>query len=168
MSGVIKIHIRESAEQLKALLPQQNTAKTQQRVQILYWLKTQQATTYHELAALVGRHRTTISRWLSQYRQGGLESLLTIRKSPGRTRSIPKELPDLIELELIDPEGFSSYKEIQHWLEVIHNLEIDYTVVDQFVRYHLKKAKLILPRPVQVKQDREATEEFKKKTPPTD
>ena len=66
MSGVIKIHIRESAEQLKALLPQQNTAKTQQRVQILYWLKTQQATTYHELAALVGRHRTTISRWLSQ------------------------------------------------------------------------------------------------------
>ena len=62
MSGVIKIHIRESAEQLKALLPQQNTAKTQQRVQILYWLKTQQATTYHELAALEGICKENLKR----------------------------------------------------------------------------------------------------------
>ncbi len=44
------------------------------------------------LAAMLGRHDTTVSRWLSKYRQGGIKALLTIKSSPGRTPSIPPEI----------------------------------------------------------------------------
>lgn len=45
MSGVLKIEIPESVETLQELLTQQKTAKMQQRVQVIYWLKTKQAET---------------------------------------------------------------------------------------------------------------------------
>ncbi len=84
----------------------------QERVQVLYWLKTNQANSVGHLAALVGRHPTTVSRWLSKYRRGGLKALLTIESSPGRPATIPPFAIALLKEELSDPEGFSSYGEI--------------------------------------------------------
>lgn len=81
MSGVLKINITESKEKLKKLLIEQKIGKKRERVQILYLLKTRQAETVGHLSSLTGRHRVTISRWLSQYRQGGLDNLLEIGKS---------------------------------------------------------------------------------------
>ncbi len=91
----------------------------QERVQVLYWLKTNQANSVGHLAALVGRHPTTVSRWLSKYRRGGLKALLTIESSPGRPATIPPFAIALLKEELSDPEGFSSYGEIQTWLETV-------------------------------------------------
>ena len=65
MSGVLKIEIVESEATLKKLLTQQKSAKMVERVQVLYWLKTNQADSVGHLAAMLGRHRTTVSRWLS-------------------------------------------------------------------------------------------------------
>ncbi|VEP16265.1 transposase (fragment) [Hyella patelloides LEGE 07179] len=92
MSGVLKIEIIESEGTLKKLLVQQKSAKKKERVQVLYWLKTlprKQCRTY--LAAMLGRHPNTVSRWLGQYRKGGIEALLTIKSSPGRPTLIPLE-----------------------------------------------------------------------------
>jgi len=162
MSGVLKIEIAESVETLKELLTQQKKAKWQQRVQVLYWLKTKQAETVEHLAILVGRHRTTVSRWLSEYRAGGLSQLLNIQSSPGRTREIPPAVEARLREELKDPQGFSSYKEIQVWLKAICDLDVGYTVVHKLVRYRLQ-AKLKVPRPVHTKQKEGVVEEFKKK-----
>ena len=107
MSGVLKIEIVESEETLLTLLSQQKTAKIQQRVQVLYWLKTKQATSVGHLAAMLGRHSTTVSRWLSKYRQGGIKALLTIKSSPGRTPSIPPDiLARLKEAKLYEPMAY--------------------------------------------------------------
>ena len=73
------------------LLAQQKSAKTQKRVQVLYWLKTKQATSVGPLAALVGRHPTTVSRWLSKYRRG-------------RPAAIPSEAIALLKQKLSDPQ----------------------------------------------------------------
>ncbi len=162
MSGVLKIEIVESEKTLLKLLAQQKSAKTQQRVQVLYWLKTKQATSVGQNAALVGRHPTTISRWLSKYRRGGLKALLTIESSPGRPASIPPEAIALLKQELSDPEGFSSYGEIQTWLETVCDVKVSYKVVHEIVHYKLK-AKLKVPRPVNIKQEKGAKENFKKK-----
>ena len=162
MSGVLKIEIVESEKTLLKLLAQQKSAKTQQRVQVLYWLKTKQATSVGHLAALVGRHPTTVSRWLSKYRRGGLKALLTIESSPGRPASIPPEAIALLKQELSDPEGFSSYGEIQTWLETVCDVKVSYKVVHETVHYKLK-AKLKVPRPVNIKQEKGAKEKFKKK-----
>jgi DNA-binding transcriptional ArsR family regulator len=67
MSGILKIEIVESETTLKKLLNQQKSVKNQERVQVLYWLKTKQAYSVGHLAAMLGRHPTTVSRWLSKY-----------------------------------------------------------------------------------------------------
>ena len=167
MSGVLKIEIVESEATLKKLLTQQKSAKTVERVQVLYWLKTNQANSVGHLAAMLGRHRTTVSRWLSKYRREGLKALLTIESSPGRSAIIPPLAIALLKQELADPEGFSSYGEIQTWLETVCEVKASYKVVHDTVRYRLK-AKLKVPRPVHIKQEKGAIENFKKKTRSTD
>ena len=171
MSGVLKIEIVESEATLKKLLTQQKSAKTVERVQVLYWLKTNQSNSVGHLAAMLGRHPTTVSRWLSKYRRGGLQALLTIESSPGRPASIPPFAIALLKQELSAPEGFSSYGEIQTWLETVCDVKVSYKVVHETVRYRLK-AKLKVPRPVKIKQKKGALgrsppvklgENFKKK-----
>jgi DNA-binding transcriptional ArsR family regulator len=75
MSGLLKIEIQESAAELKALMERQQKASQRRKVQVLWWLKTGQSQTVNQLAEMGGQHRTTVSRWLSRYRQGGLEAL---------------------------------------------------------------------------------------------
>lgn len=164
MSGVVKIHITETKETLKSLLVQANTPQAKERVQALYWLKTKTVETVAEIAILLGRHRTTVQRWLQQYRQGGLQKLLEEKKSPGRGQLMPPVIVERLQTELNQPEGFQSYKEIQKWLWTCHNLKVSYRTVHQWVRYRLG-AKLKVPRPVSIKQAQGAVEEFKKNSP---
>jgi transposase len=76
MSGVVKIEIRETEEELKALLRKEKDATRYEKLQVLYWLKTQTVETVLSAAVRLGKHRTTIQRWLSSYRSGGIEELL--------------------------------------------------------------------------------------------
>ncbi len=41
MSGVVLIEIRETEEELKALLKKEKDAQRHEKLQVLYWLKTQ-------------------------------------------------------------------------------------------------------------------------------
>lgn len=70
MAGVFKLEITETAEQLKIRLHEQKTVEEKERVQALYLLKLGQVKTIQQLAVVLGRDRTTIHRWLRQYRQG--------------------------------------------------------------------------------------------------
>ena len=49
------------------------------------------------------------------------------------------ELEVKLRQELEDKEGFSSYKEIQTWLKVVHDVEMSYTGVHQLVHYRLNE-----------------------------
>ena len=74
----------------------------------------------------------------------------------------PPDIQKALINELNNPEGFSSYKEIQTWLYTVHNLEVQYKVVHDTVRYRLK-AKLKVSRRSNIKKDPEAEITFKKK-----
>lgn len=161
MSGVVKIDITESSEFLKTLLSQQKTATGKERVQALYLLRTQQVESVQHLAAVLGRNRVTVQRWLSQYRTGGLQKLLAANKPKGRPMSIPEWAILALKPELLDPEGFETYGEIQTWLQAVLGIEANYHVVHNLVRYKLK-AKLKVPRPNSKEQDPQAIEDFKK------
>ena len=84
MLGALKIEIKETEKILIELLKKQTEAKKREKIQMLYWLKTRQAESVAHLAVLLGYHRTTISRWLTKYRRGGIEELLEIKKSSDR------------------------------------------------------------------------------------
>ena len=161
MVGIVKIEIKESITELLEQLKLVENQEVKERIQALYWLKSGQVQSTVEIARLTGKHRTTVSRWLSSYRQGGILALLNKGKSSGRTRKIPPEIMDKLKQKLQTPSGFSSYKEVQMWLKEVASIEYSYRGIHQIVRYQLK-AKLKVPRPVHVKQDIGAVEEFKK------
>jgi transposase len=160
MSGRLKIEIQESAAELKALMERQQKASQRRKVQVLWWLKTGQSQTVNQLAEMGGQHRTTVSRWLSRYRQGGLEALMKIPARSGRPRLMSEEVLADLKRELADPEGFSSYREVQQWLAAVHGQKVAYRTVHQWVRYRLK-SKLKVARPVSSHQKAGAVAAFK-------
>jgi len=161
MSGVVKINITESPETLKTLLSQQKDKRRFERVQALYLLKSRQVETVQHLATIMGRHRTTIQEWLRRYRCGGLSSMLELPQPTGRPLSIAHWAVERLQVELKDPEGFSSYGEVKLWLEAGLGVQASYDVVHHLVHDKLK-AKLKVARPRSHQQAPGAIETFKK------
>ncbi|WP_041462523.1 helix-turn-helix domain-containing protein [Chroococcidiopsis thermalis] len=148
MSGVVKIDIIESVEELKTLLAAQTTAFGKERVQALYLLKTKQVETVQHLAAILGRNRVTVQRWLRSYRSGGLCQLLSQHKSQGRPM-------------VRSAEAIASLKEVQLWFKTVLGVEANYHVVHRLVRDKLN-AKLKSSRPRSSEQNQEELNKFKK------
>jgi putative transposase len=71
------------------------------------------------------------------------------------------ETVDRLSKELLDTEGFSSYKEVHQWLTTCCEVPVAYRTVHQRTKYRLK-GKLKVPRPVIEKQKVGAVKEFKK------
>jgi putative transposase len=161
MSGVVKIEIRETEEELKLFLRREKDAHRHEKLQVLYWLKSQTVDSVLSAAVRLGKHRTTIQRWLSSYRSGGIEELLLQKPRSGRPRIMNPETVERLSKELQEPEGFSSYKEVHQWLTSCCEVKVAYRTVHQWARYRLK-GKLKVPRPVSEKQKPGVVEEFKK------
>lgn len=139
MSGVCKLSIKETMEELKSLLTEQKTASGFQKIQALYLFKICQVKTVKELALTIGVNRITVQRWLRKYRSDGLEGLLETKHSGGRKPAIPPMARASLAVRLSDPQkGFKSYGEIQEWLQQEYKIEASYKAVYATVRYQLK------------------------------
>lgn len=160
MSGRPKLAIAESLSTLKKLMKKQPTVLGYAKVQALYLFKSKQAKTVREVATLLGKGEATIPRWLRLYREGGIEHLLRERKRTGRPPRFSVDTAAKLQNELRDPAGFSSYKEVHFWLEVVEGIFSSYQSVYRLVRYELK-AKLKRPRPRSTRQAEGAIETFK-------
>lgn len=161
MTGVVKINITECPKTLKTLMSQQRDKRCFERVQALYLLKSRQVETVQHLAAVIGRHRTTLQEWLRRYRTGGLPAMLELPHPTGRPTIIPQWAVERLKAELQDPEGFSSYGEVRLWLEAGLGVQANYDVVHHLVHDKLK-AKLKVARPKSHEQEPGAVETFKK------
>lgn len=161
MVGVTRIKIQETVAELEALIQQQSNANLKERLQVLYLLKLPNAMSISAIAKVVGRNRGSVQRWLSRYRETGLNGLLETRQSPGRPQVIPAWAVKSLQRRLDNPEtGFGSYTQVQQWLSETLNVEAEYATVHHLVRYRLG-AKLKAARPVHAKQNPEAREAFK-------
>jgi transposase len=151
MSGVPKIEIAESVEELKSLMKQQKTGLGYAKIQSLYLLKIKAVETVNHLAVIIGRGESTIHRWLQLYKLGGLASLLQEPPKTGRPKKLEIETVAKLQKELSDPEGFNSYQEVQLWLFSCEDIEISYATIHRVVRSELQ-SKLKVPRPRHEKQ----------------
>jgi len=88
MAGVTEIEVKESLDDLAERVRQAKTP-TKERLQVLYWLKQENAPSISAISKAIGKHRNTLQTWLSMYRDGGVEAMLEIKKSPGGVRMIP-------------------------------------------------------------------------------
>jgi len=161
MSGKLRIDIAESTDELCSLLRSTSNLNVKEKLQALFWLKSGQASQATQVADLLGHTRVTISRWLRDYRQGGLSALTEPKPRSGRPPAISGDALAQLQRELQDERGFSSYVEVQTWLEAVWGLKLPYSTVHDTVRYRLG-AKLKASRPVDVKPDPNAAEELKK------
>lgn len=162
MVGVTAIEVKESLEDLAEQLRRAPTSTVKERLQVLYWLKQEHAPSISAIAKAIGKHRNTLQTWLAMYREGGIEAMLEVRKSPGGVRVIPQWAEAALGKRLQEPNhGFSSYGEVQQWLAESLGIKAEYHAVYQMTRYRLK-AKLKVPRPQNSKQNREQREAFKK------
>ena len=149
MAGVYKLELTETAADLKQRLRSSKTASDQERIQLLYLLKTKQATTIQSAATLLGRHRVTVQEWLRLYRSGGLAALLGHKPRTGRRQSIPQWAQEALQQRLHQSEGFNSYGEICQWLETQLGISAPYKTVHQLVHYRLKASPKVA-RPMSV------------------
>lgn len=161
MSGVYKLKIEESEDDLKKLLRQQKTGSGKERIQLLYLLKTKQAETIQAAAALLGRHRVTVQKWLRTYRKGGITKLLATQTPTGRPRAIPSWAEAALQKRLMQPGGFRDYQEICDWLKSDLGIKAKYKTVHKLVHERLQASPKI-PRPVSVEQSTERREDYKK------
>lgn len=123
MTGVTKVEIKESVEELHELLLKQKTASSRERIQALYLLKMGQVRTIQDTAVVVGRERVTVQRWMKTYTESGINGLLSINKSTGRPPIINNSAKEQLLKELEQPEGFKSYAEIRTWLKAVEGIE---------------------------------------------
>lgn len=157
-----QVTIYESLDHLEKSLSNSRTSSQKERLQMLVWLKQGEVRSRHELSVRCNRDKATITRWIGAYKQGGLKQLLNVGKAPGATPKLQGEALEKLKVRLAQPEGFSSYGEIQQWLKETCNLDVRYGTVYQWVRYRLK-AKLKVPRPRSLKQDPKRVNAFQKK-----
>jgi len=78
------------------------------------------------LALLVGRTERTVHRWLSLYREGGIERLLFEGNPTRRPKKVSTEEVAMLHRELSDPVGFNSYQEIHLWFSEIRENSVSY------------------------------------------
>ena len=123
------------------------------RLHLLALIKRDPTITRQQAATHLGRHRNTVSRWLRLYQQGGLDALLDQRPrgAPTGQKSLPAEVLAQLQARLRTPEGFSSYGQVQLWLQDEFNLAIPYPTVHQIIRYR-RQAKLKRARPSHAKK----------------
>ena len=129
------MEIRETESELKVLMRKEKDATRYEKLQLLYWLKMQTVETILSAAARLGKHRTTIQRWLSSYRSGGIEKLLFQKPRSGRPRIMNPETVERLSKELLESEGLSSYKEVDQWLTSCCEVKMAYRTVHQWARY---------------------------------
>ena len=159
MSGVSKIEIHETSEQLLTLMKQQQKLSMRERVHALYLLKSEEADSIAHTARILGRNRVTVQRWLSEYECSGLKGLLAPKAHGGRQASIPPWAQTKLKKRLQQPRGFARYGDIVDWLASECGITVNYWVVYDLVRRRWK-AKLKRPRPCHSEQDSEAVDGF--------
>lgn len=144
--------IKESLESLRELLARTKDAKRKRRVHLLILIRSGQVKSQGAAALHLGVHRNSISAWLSEYEDHGLDGLLKIGKPGAKPGQKVLATPVLDALkERLEGEGFASYGEVRKWLEREFERVLSYGTVYGLVRFRLA-SKLKRARPRHVKK----------------
>jgi transposase len=161
MGNQWKVLVHESREELQHRLRYAVTATRKERVQMLYWIKTEAHATRQELSQRLGRNESTVYRWLQRYKEGGMEALLEVKTAPGKPAALPETVMNQRSERLEMPKGFKSYGEIQEWITQKCQVVVSYKTVHKIVRYKFN-AKLKVPRPRSAQAKRKSKQLLKK------
>lgn len=154
--------IKESLIELKSLRKKQQNFNLEKRVLWLFYLKVNKFKTRVELCEYLDIDPRTQQRWTKQYREKGIEYLLTDLPNKRKSKTITKEIHKALEERLNSSEnGFLGYWEAQQWVNEKYNIDIQYHWLRKYLITHFK-TKLKSPRKSHYKKDDEAEKAFLK------
>ena len=164
MARTSNLIIKESVEELRRKLNAQGKHRNINRIRVLLHIKNNVFPRREDLGEFIGVTRRTIERWLSDYKKGGLDHMLSPEKLERKSHLIPPEVHQALEDRVMNSkEGFSSYVEAQKWILEEYNLDLKYNTVREHLIRHFK-TKIKSPRKSHVKKDKQAIEVFLKTT----
>ena len=124
------------AERLDALFRSTDDRKLRDRLQIV--LMAHRGRARQDIAADLGVHRKTVSRWLNAYCAGGLDGLRP-RKAPGKPATIPAALADDMRRWVIDgpaKQGLDranwTHEELADHLHKTHGIKTSRSAMHRF------------------------------------
>ena len=139
--------IKESADELHALLKHEQDARLRARLHLLFLIRSSQVRSRAEAARHLLKHRNSIKNWLDAYERGGLDELLRVGTTGPRPeqKTLPPPVFEALR-ERVNAEGFSGYTGAQDWLREKFGLAVPYGTVHGLIRKRLG-AKLKRARP---------------------
>ncbi len=162
MANALSITVKESIQALRVLLkkaPPHHCPK----IKMLIEIKTSDfSLSKNELAYRLGVNHNSIQTWRSKYIKSGLEGLLKDGRIGFKPSLITPSAHKKIAIKLSAPEAaFSSYKQLQAWVDKNFIVGINYNSLRHYVKRHFG-TKLKVPRKSHINKDKEAGVTFKK------
>lgn len=157
-----RLTITESQLDLKHLF-HKHPVHLHARIQMLYLIKSGVTDSTNVLAEKLLVSTRAIQHWKKEYVQGGINQLLSYERGKHKSNGIiTPAINDLIVEKLSSPiTAFTSYIDLQQWLQENHLPTVSYRVVHRHAHDKLK-ASLKVARKSHIKKDEVAVENFKK------
>ena len=159
MARKLEIEWRDDIETLEKAYRTTKDTQDRQRLQA-FWL-IRQGKAMAETAEVLGVHYRTVQEWVSWYRQGGIEALLSHRHGGSRVHS--RRLSDEQEAELKQKADAGEIHRIEDgvtWAQENH--QVDYTYWGMRHVFARLKLRLKVPRPRNPKASEAEQEAWKK------
>ena len=152
--------IKEDLNTLKSLYKKELNSSVRRRIKCLIYTKTNKYSKQSILATHLGVSSATVLRWLKQYREEGLESVITIKPKGYPTSKISKLIHDELAIKLnSSTDPFRGYWDVQIWMNNKFNERFKYNTIRTYLIRHFK-TKLKSPRKSHYKKDEQAIEAF--------
>ena len=154
--------VKENLSELKKLLKSAPSHVAPRIRMLLVAKQSDRSLSKNELADQVGVNHNSIQQWRSRYVKGGMQELIKDGRVGFKPSVISKQVHHQIKVKLHNPQGaFSSYKDLQAWVDRDLVQGINYNTLRHYVKRHFG-AKLKAARKSHVNKDKEAGEIFKK------
>ena len=131
----------ESAADLLEMRRHERDGRRRERLHALWLVASAEADSRTSLARRLGRNRETVSRWLADYAQGGLATLLRPAGQPGPASrsgtSLPTAVQEAVRARLARPQGERGYLSLWRWAQAEHGVQIGYSRFYRWVRAQL-------------------------------
>lgn len=138
MAYPIKLHVRESMQELKALQRKKKAELITKRLRVLMEIKRHGETgiSKRQLSSITGVNHNSITKWRRMYAKYGIPPLLKHGRVGGFKSSIlSKETHRALEKRLRDKNNrMKGYTELLAWVKKELNLEVKYITLVKYVQ----------------------------------
>lgn len=164
MARQSKIEVKENISSLQDLYRKEKNHRIRPRIKCLILLKEKKFQSQLEISKYLGVDYATLKRWLKQYKEEGLDSILVLKSGGTRRSVIDTKIHESLLVKLHDSnEPLLGYWDAVLWVKNTHDIKIKYTTLRAYLIRHFK-TKLKAPRKSHYKKDEQAIEVFKKTT----